>query len=39
MSGHPSDRFLAIQRDSPPRRVIYVPNWLDELGQAVNKAH
>ncbi|HET9261741.1 MAG TPA: protein kinase [Vicinamibacterales bacterium] len=38
MSGHTSERFMAIRSDPPPRRVIYVPNWLEELRQTFTKA-
>ena len=29
------DRFLAIRRRRPDYRIIYVPNWLDEMKQTL----
>ena len=37
-SGSVADRFLAVRREPPPhRQLVYVPNWLEELKQALRQ--
>jgi serine/threonine-protein kinase len=35
--GEMTGRLLAIRRDRPDHRLVYIPNWLDELNHAVRQ--
>lgn len=36
-SGPVADRFLAVRREPPDLQLVYVPNWLEELKQALRQ--